>query len=88
MKEYLTKRYFIYLIRWIVSAIVMLPVMMFLESILPLWGNLLVGQIFGSLIFFKIDKAIFKDDTEIDISVTHPHTPHTPSPTGVSERKL
>jgi len=58
--EYFTKRYFVYLVRWIVSGIVMLGPMMILEAFLPLWGNIIVGQIFGSLVFFKIDKYIFR----------------------------
>ena len=32
MKDYFTKQYSIYLIRWLVSALVMLPVMIFLMS--------------------------------------------------------
>ena len=98
MKEFFTKQYAIYLTRWVMSGIVMLPVMLFLESILPLWGNLLVGQVFGSLIFFKIDKWIFKEDTEIDICIKHPHDnnihspykvePGEPNEPSVSERKI
>ena len=85
MKDFLTKQYGIYLMRWIFSGLVMLPIMLFLESILPLWGNLLVGQVFGSLVFFKIDKWIFKDDTEIDICIKHPEDSTQPD---VSTRKL
>ena len=94
-KDYFTKTYSIYLTRWIISGLVMLPVMLFLESILPLWGNLLVGQIFGSIIFFKIDKWIFTDDTEIDICIKHPHSEDSEVPykvepgiPDVSERKI
>ena len=73
-KDYFTKTYGIYLVRWLVSAGAMMPVMIFLESILPLWANLIVGQIFGSIIFFKIDKWIFSDDeVEIDIKFKHNH---------------
>ena len=57
---YFSKRFGIYLLRWLFSALVMLPVMMLLEAVLPLWGNLIVGQIFGALIFWNIDKWIFK----------------------------
>jgi hypothetical protein len=95
MKEFFTKQYAIYLARWIISAFVMMPIMLFLESILPLWGNLLVGQVFGSLIFFKIDKWIFKEDTEIDICIKHPHNDDPDAPykvepgePSVSERKI
>lgn len=66
IKMYYTRQYAIYLLRWIISAFVMMPFMIVLEMYLPLWGNLLVGQIIGSLIFFGVDKRIFgqhKKDT-------------------------
>lgn len=50
----------IYVLRWIVSGVVMIPIMQFFEPYLPLWANLLVTQIIGSFIFFFIDKTIFK----------------------------
>lgn len=50
----------IYVLRWIVSGIVMIPIMQFFEPYMPLWANLLVTQIIGSFIFFFIDKTIFK----------------------------
>lgn len=50
----------IYVLRWIVSGIVMIPIMQFFEPYLSLWANLLVTQIIGSFIFFFIDKTIFK----------------------------
>lgn len=48
----------IYVLRWIVSGIVMIPIMQFFEPYLSLW--ILVTQIIGSFIFFFIDKTIFK----------------------------
>jgi len=54
------KRYLIYHIRWQVSAWTMLPLMMFLETFLPLWANLMIGQFFGALVFWFVDKWIFK----------------------------
>ena len=51
----------IYYLRWIISGIVMLPVMSLLNNLdVPLWINLLVGQSFGALIFWNIDKRIFR----------------------------
>ena len=63
------KRYSIYHLRWQISALVMMPIMIFLESQgLPLWQNLMAGQFVGALIFWEIDKRIFgthkKDSTE------------------------
>jgi hypothetical protein len=73
-KDYFTKTYAIYVLRWLASALVMLPIMAFLESILPLWANLAVGQIFGSIIFFKIDKWILnEEDIEVDVCLKHHH---------------
>jgi len=39
----------------------MMPIMMFLEKIgLELWINLMLGQFFGALIFWKVDRWIFE----------------------------
>jgi len=54
------KRYLIYHIRWQISAWVMLPLMIILESNFPLWANLMAGQFFGALVFWCVDKWIFK----------------------------
>ena len=61
MKDFLTKKYFVYLFRWLISAFVMMPFMVFFEYLgITLTLNLILGQIIGSLIFFKIDDFIFK----------------------------
>ena len=61
MKDFLTKKYFVYLFRWLISAFVMMPFMVFFEYLgITLALNLILGQIIGSLIFFKIDDFIFK----------------------------
>ena len=61
MKDFLTKKYFVYLLRWLISAFVMMPFMVFFEYLgITLALNLILGQIIGSLIFFKIDDFIFK----------------------------
>jgi hypothetical protein len=50
----------------------MLPFMILLEAHLPLWANLMLGQFIGALIFWEIDKRIFKhhdkDSTEQELS--------------------
>lgn len=54
------KRFVVYLIRWIVSGFVMLPFMMLFESLgLELEYNILVGQLIGACIFYKLDRWIF-----------------------------
>ena len=56
------KLFAIYWLRWIVSAFVMLPFMLLFEYLgLGLTLNLLVGQTIGAIIFFKIDRWIFKN---------------------------
>jgi len=84
MFKFLNKQYGIYHLRWQISALVMMPIMIFLEAHLPLWGNLMVGQFVGALIFWEVDKRIFghhdKDTTEKELSeVIEPR---------VSQRKL
>ena len=55
------KLFGIYWLRWMVSAVVMLPFMLLFEYIgLGLTLNLILGQTIGAVIFFKIDKFIFK----------------------------
>lgn len=61
IKEYKTRLFTIYWLRWMLSAIVMLPFMILFEHLkIDLTMNLILGQTIGSLIFFKIDKMIFK----------------------------
>ncbi|WP_120945921.1 MULTISPECIES: hypothetical protein [Helicobacter] len=60
-KEYKSKLFLIYWLRWMLSAVVMLPFMHFFEWLgTPLWINLFLGQTIGAIIFFKIDKFIFR----------------------------
>lgn len=55
------KLFLVYWLRWMVSAVVMLPFMLLFEYFgLSLTLNLILGQTIGALIFFKIDKYIFK----------------------------
>lgn len=63
----------------------MMPFMLLLEALgFSLWVNLILGQIIGSLIFFGIDKRIFKhhDKDTIEKEITKVLEP------SVSERKL
>ncbi len=53
------KKWLVYMIRWQISGFVMLPFMAFLEANLPLWANLMVGSLFGGMIFWYVDKKIF-----------------------------
>ena len=61
----MSKKFGVYFVRWQISAWVMLPVMLVLASFgMPLWANLMIGQAFGSFIFWEIDKHIFKTHSE------------------------
>ena len=83
LKGTFTKQYLIYHFRWQVSAVVMFPVMGFLQMIgYPLIINLLIGQFFGAVVFYKIDDLIFKKEEVLE---TTEETTLEPS---VSERKL
>jgi len=55
------QKYFIYHLRWQISALVMMPLMAFLETRgLSIWANLMLGQFFGAIVFWKVDNYIFK----------------------------
>lgn len=61
------EQFLIYLLRWIVSAFVMMIPLWFLIKIKCCYGNkymeyihLLIVQIIGAFIFYKIDAWIFK----------------------------
>lgn len=61
-EEYYGALFIVYWFRWLLSAVVMLPFMIVLEMVqIPLWLNLFIGQSIGSIIFFKIDKYIFRE---------------------------
>jgi hypothetical protein len=62
IKKFILNKYIIYHLRWQLSAWIMLPFMIVLESFLPLWLNLMIGQFIGAIIFWKIDSQIFKKD--------------------------
>ena len=61
-------RFLLYLFRWQVSAVVMMPLMLILERKLcwPLWATLPAGQMFGGFVFWNIDKWIFREKVKND----------------------
>ena len=63
LKEFFTKLFVIYFLRWQFSGIVMIPFMLVFDYYsTPLWLNILLGQAVGSFIFFFLDKWIFKNN--------------------------
>lgn len=60
-KDFLTVKFAVYLIRWIISGFVMLPFMLIMKYYgIPFSVNVIIGQIIGAFIFYKIDGMIFK----------------------------
>ena len=53
------KRYLIYLLRWQISGIVMMPVLMLCTKLGTIL-SVVIAQLIGSIIFWFIDKKIFK----------------------------
>ena len=59
-KTFFSKRFAVYLFRWLISAFVMMPFMILFEQLgISIALNLILGQIIGAIIFFKIDSFIF-----------------------------
>lgn len=60
-KDFLTVKFAVYLIRWIISGFIMLPFMLIMKYYdVPFSVNVITGQIIGAFIFYKIDGMIFK----------------------------
>ena len=54
------KRWLLYVVRWQASAVVMAPFMWALEPRIGATPALFACQFVGALIFYKIDKGIFR----------------------------
>ncbi len=60
-KGYFSKLYACYFIRWQISTLIMSPFMYLFECLgLSAVPNLVCTQIIGSVIFFNLDKIIFR----------------------------
>lgn len=61
LKDFLTIKFAVYVTRWIISGFVMLPFMLIMKACdVPFAANVIIGQIIGAFIFYKIDELIFK----------------------------
>ena len=61
LKDFLTAKFAVYSARWIISGFVMLPFMLIMKAgDVPFAANVIIGQIIGAFIFYKIDSMIFK----------------------------
>lgn len=64
-RDFLTVKFAVYAIRWIISGFVMLPFMLIMKYYdVPFSANVIIGQIIGAFIFYKIDGMIFKNKEE------------------------
>ena len=64
-RDFLTVKFAVYVIRWIISGVVMLPFMLIMKYYdVPFSANVIIGQIIGAFIFYKIDGMIFKNKEE------------------------
>ena len=60
-RDFLTVKFAVYVVRWIISGFVMLPFMLIMKYYdVPFSVNVITGQIIGAFIFYKIDGMIFK----------------------------
>lgn len=60
-KDFLTVKFAVYSARWIISGFVMLPFMLIMKEMnVPFAANVIIGQIIGAFIFYKIDSMIFQ----------------------------
>ena len=61
LRDFLTVKFVVYVIRWIISGFVMLPFMLIMKYYdVPFSANVIMGQIIGAFIFYKIDGMIFR----------------------------
>ena len=60
-RDFLTVKFAVYVIRWIISGVVMLLFMLIMKYYdVPFAANVIIGQIIGAFIFYKIDGMIFR----------------------------
>lgn len=61
LKDFLTVKFAVYVIRWVVSGFVMLPFMLIMKYYdVPFSANVIIGQVIGAFVFYKIDGMIFR----------------------------
>lgn len=62
----LAKRYFLYLVRWQLSTPILAIVLSLLSNMPTLWATVIANFI-GGLIFFWVDKIIFKKKSDVPL---------------------
>lgn len=56
--DYTTRKFWKYALRWEASSLILAP-MMYLPG-LPNWAKVILANFVGAVIFFKVDKRIFR----------------------------
>ena len=60
-RDFLTVKFAVYVIRWIISGFVMLQFMLIMKYYdVPFSANVIIGQIIGAFIFYFIYGMIFR----------------------------
>ena len=62
----LTKKYILYLIRWQLSTPILAIVLKLLSNMNE-WGATVIANLIGGLIFFWVDKIIFKKKSDVPL---------------------
>ena len=62
----LFKKYFLYLVRWQLSTPILAIVLKLLSHMNTLWATI-IANLIGGLIFFWIDKIIFKKKSDVPL---------------------
>ena len=53
------RKYLVYHLRWQISGIIMMPVLMFTKNLGTVVG-VIIAQLIGAIIFWFVDRKIFK----------------------------
>ena len=62
----LAKKYFLYLVRWQLSTPILAIVLKLLANMPTLWATV-IANLIGGLIFFWVDKIIFKKKSDVPL---------------------
>lgn len=67
------KKYIFYLIRWQLSTPILAIVLKLLSNMSTLWATV-IANLIGGLIFFWVDKLIFKKESDVPLWEIKEHT--------------
>lgn len=58
LRDYTTRKFWKYALRWETSSLILAP-MMYIQD-LPNWLKVVLANFVGAVVFFKVDKRIFR----------------------------